>query len=102
MNLTIHIIYIWASLFSILGVFFLFLPFFLYLLFFLQKVQTLIRGLHQEPSDLGLHFLQMTPKRVSRAEWVNLLIFFMLITEYNVITYSSKAETVRLFTLKLI
>ena len=23
------------------------------------------------PSDLGLHFLQMTPKRVARAEWAN-------------------------------
>ena len=35
-----------------------------------QKVQTLIRGLRQERSDLGLHFLHMTPKCVSRAEWV--------------------------------
>ena len=34
-------------------------------------MQTLIRGLLQEPSDLGLHCLQRTLKVVTRAEWLS-------------------------------
>lgn len=36
---------------------------------FFTKSETLIRGLHQEPSDLVYTFLQRTLKLVARAEW---------------------------------
>ena len=38
-----------------------------------QTVQTLIRGPFQEPSDLGLHYLQRTPKHVSLANHLHVL-----------------------------
>ena len=47
--------------FQFLGVFYLLFlkkKFHYFFIFLLQKVKIKIRGLHQEPSDLGLHFLQ--------------------------------------------
>ena len=40
-----------------------------------QTVHTLIRGLLQEPSDLGLHCLQRTSQLVSRVQSVKSLVY---------------------------